>query len=302
MLYEDAGLVTLDSVKAQLKLNQVADADDDELVQQFIYEATGLVTQITGRIFTPYRETRTYDARGPHLGYRDSDPLPRLMADSCQTLNLGGDLLECITLTNGDNAVIASSQYALRPNRVYPKYMVELLPSASTMFTYVSDWQDAISVDAIWGYHEDYGRAWVDTLEDVPDLDASTMTINVSDVAGRDARYRVRFEVGDILRIEDEYLKVVVVTADDEQDTITVLRGQFGTTAAAHEAGVSIERFAVMRDIELACRALVVWLYRNKATQGDEIQFMGDDTKVVSGKIPSNVAQTLERYAWRPIG
>jgi hypothetical protein len=285
MLYEDAGLVTLDSVQAQLKLNQVVDADDDELVQQFIYEATGLITQVTGRIFTPYRETRTYDAR-----------------DLDQTLRLGGDLLELITLTNGNSAVITSSQYALRPNRVYPKYMVELLPSASTMFTYVSDWQDAISVEGIWGYHEDYGRAWVDTLEDVPDLDASTMTINVSDVAGRDARYRVRFEVGDILRIEDEYLRVVAVTPDDEQDTITVLRGQFGTTAAAHEAGVSIERFAVMRNIELACRALVVWLYRNKATQGDEIQFMGDDTKVVSGKVPTNVAQTLERYARRLVG
>ena len=282
-LYADAPLTTLDAVKAQVKLDTV-NAADDIVVERLIVAASDMITQFCARSFLPHRAARAFDALGDHV--------------TATTLDLDEDLLEVIALTNGDGAVLTAGQYVLR-GRAFPKWRVELLASAGAAWTYGTDWQEAVTLDGIWGYHEDYGQAWVDTLDAVQDggLGAGTATLTVGDADGRDARYRTRFAVGQLLRIDSEYLRVVAVTigATPDPDTLTVLRGVHGTTAAAHEAGASIASFAPMRNVEQACISLVAWLYRNKATAGDEIRFM-DGTQVITNKAPSNIRQTLDAY------
>lgn len=283
-LFADAPLTTLDAVKAQVKLTTV-DAADDRVVESLIVAASDMITQFCARSFLPHRAERAFDAVGDHV--------------TATTLDVDEDLLEVVTLTNGDSTVLSSSQYVLR-GRSFPKWRVELLASAGAAWTYGTDWQEAITLDGIWGYHEDYGQAWVDTLEAVPDggLTANASTFAVTAADGRDARYRTRFAVGQLLRIESEYLRVVAVTinTDPATDPLTVLRGVHGTTAAAHDAGTTIASFAPMRNVEQACISLVAWLYRNKATAGDEIRFM-DGTQVITNKAPSNIRQTLDAYA-----
>ena len=59
-----------------------------------------------------------------------------------------------------------------------------------------------------------------------------------------------RFQVGHLLRIEDEYLRVTAV--DRKTNTLTVLRGVQGTAAAAHAPGKTIETYTPplpMRDL-----------------------------------------------------
>lgn len=278
--YEDIALTTLDDVKDDFKISSL-DADDDARIMRLIFAASDIVQQHCQRSFVPYQATVTVDARGEHIDGR--------------LLFLDNDLLTLTTLTNGDSTTVTSAQYVLR-GQGYPKWAVELLPSTGLSWTYSTDWQNAISFTGIWGYHESWPNAWVSTLDTIQDaggLDNSTLTITVNDADGVNARYQTRFEVGMILQIESEYLKVVAV--DTAANTVTALRGQLGSTAAAHDNGTAISSYAPMRNIEKATRDLVKWLYRNQKSSGDEIQFM-DGTRVVTNKAPSNIMDTLNTY------
>jgi len=60
-----------------------------------------------------------------------------------------------------------------------------------------------------------------DTVQDDPLSDSAT-TLNVSDGGN--------FEVGETIKIEDEYLRITAINTN----TLTVIRGVYGTTAASH--------------------------------------------------------------------
>lgn len=283
MIYADAYLTTLDAVKLQLKLSGV-NTIDDALVETHIVSATDLITGFCNRSFVPYRETKLFDARGDRI------------VDHSRTLLVRDDLLAVHTLTNGDGTALVSSKYALSSG--YPKWSVELLPSTGLTWTYTTDWQNAISLVGTWGYHEDYSSAWVssgDAIKDTGGINASVQTISVTDADGKDARYRTRFQVGHLLKIEDEYLRVVAVTAGTT-NTLTVLRGQLGTTAAIHAKDTVIFSYAPMRNIEQACLSLTTWLYRYAPTAGAPIQVQYDGSKQIQSDLPKFIFDALKPY------
>ena len=272
-------LTNLVNVLAQMGGADESDPDDDANKVIWIAAASSVIQSQCGRSFEPYRETVLYDAiSGAAL---DFDP--------------GHWLLEMETLTNGDSTEITSSQYVLR-GRGYPKYQIELLTSTGVIWTYNDDPQEAISIDAIWGYHEDYANAWIDTGDTVQDdpLSSSATTLTVVDNDGLDGRYRTRFGAGMLIKIEDEYLRVQAVSTAAE--TLTVKRGVNGTTAAEHAQNTPIYSFAPMEDIEQACVLLVAWMERQPGSPGEVIQIMMNHTKVKSDAIPSFVNQVLGRY------
>lgn len=274
-----ADLVSLDAVKARLGTD-VVDAADDDLIRGLIRSASGMVTQYTKRVFVPVVATRAFDARGEHI--------------SSMALTIEQDLLEIVTLTNGNAVAIPSSAYVLRPSNRWPKNRIELLTSGNVMFEYVLDWQEAISIAGWWGYHNAWDQAWVDTLDTVQvDLTANATALTVSDADGRDDTWQTRFPIGSYLRIEDELLQVMA--ADTGTDILTVLRGRQGTTAAAHSIGESISRYAPMPDVAEAAAALVLWLYKNKDSLGDKIQFL-DGTTVLTNLAPGHIKDTLDSY------
>jgi len=282
-IYEDAYLTTMEAVREQLGADALTDADDDTLIWQFISAASAMVHQFCRRSFVPYVQTRYYDAQEPMI---DGD-----------LLRLDEDLLEATTVTNGDSTTVSTSDYVLRNRNIYPYWGIKLKESSSLTWTYSgSDYEDAISIAGIWGFHESYGTAWVDTgdtVQDASGINASVQTITVTDANGKDGRYRTRFEVGKLLKIDDEFIKVVAV--DTGAETLTVLRGALGSTAATHANGATIYSWAVQRNIEQAVISLVAWLYRNKSTAGDEIQFMSG-AKIITNKAPSNIRQVLNAY------
>jgi len=287
--YGDTDLVTLAAVNAQLLgTTPPINADDDAVLTRLIGAATDFMTEFCLRSFLPVRASRALDARGLHVD------------GAC--LNVGADLLEIVTLTNGDGTVITSGQYALLPRAGYPKYGIELLPSSSLVWTDDGvDWQGAITLDGLWGYHEAYDRAWVNTLDSVQDtggITAATTTIKVTDADGLDARYQTRFAVGQLLKVESEFLKVLAVVAA-ATNQLTVLRGANGTTAATHAKDTPLYSYAPMRNLEQICIALVAWLYRNKGSAGDQIQVLMEGTRIVSGEVPRLIMDVLEDYLRR---
>lgn len=275
-------LTTLTSVRRSMKAAGIdLSEDDDEFLKRAITQASGLIASHTRRVFVPYAQTRLYDAAGAHVGpyHLDTDE----------------DLLAITTLTNGDGTTIASSAYVLRPNNSSPKYRIQLKHSAGINFTWSTDWEAAISVSGIWGYHPDYANAWGTTGEVVPvsNLTNSATTLTQTDVDGLDSAGRVRFEVGMYLKIDSEVLKVT--STNTVNNTLQFLRAQLGTTAAAHTNPAIIYNYRPVPDIELLCIRLVVWLYQHRDVREGTIQLL-ESAITLSDNTLTDILAKLNAY------
>lgn len=274
-------LLTLDALKRMLSLN-TSDSTDDLVLRALIGVASDSVTQYTGRTFVPQWATRLYDAIGEHITSRK--------------LELDRDLLEVTALTNGDGTEISVGDYLLVPYNGYPKRAILLKSSSVATFSYSDAWEAAISVAGVWGYHDDWQNAWIDTLDSVNDtggVGAAATTITVADASGVDALGYPRFAVLQYLKCDDEVMQVMAV--DTEDDTLTVRRGQLGTEAAAHEEGEQLYRYAPQREVEQAALSLAAWLYRNRTNLGEKYQFL-NGTQLVVNEAPAHIRMALSAY------
>lgn len=232
----------------QQNITSNASDDDDDLLKRLITAASRQVTTLTQRVFTPVVMTRLHDWQD----YRVCD--------------LDADLLELTALTNGNGDTISTAHVLLLSANETPKWRLQLKRSSGVSFTYDDDPEQALEIEGVWGYHENYSSAWVDTLAVVPvgnlSSGATTMTTPAAD--GMDASGRTRFEVGGLYRIDEEYIKVVGITfgTDPAEDTLTIRRAQLGTVAAAHAAGAAVECWRVLEDVEWQTTRLVIWAYK----------------------------------------
>jgi hypothetical protein len=170
-------------------------------------------------------------------------------------LLLNDDLLTLQSLTNGDgssininNAIVLSSS------------AIRLIDG--TAFIYTDTPEDAVFVTGIWGYHPDWDSAWIDSGDTVQDnpLSAVATTITVNDVDAANVDGTPRFQVGQVLRIESEYVRVLAT--DDALNTLTVARGINGTTAASHNNATALEIYQPPTDVVNLCLRWALWLYK----------------------------------------
>jgi hypothetical protein len=193
----------------------------------------------TGHEFYPSIEARDYDTP------RDDE------------LYVHGDLCEVITLTNGDASTITAAEYKLWPYNTYPKASIRLLPLGTTFYNQgTANWDmAAISVDAIWACHPDYGRAWGagTTL---------TAAISTTTATSLSVTASTAFAAGNITRIDNE---LMLVTATGS-GTLTVTRGWNGSTAATHLNGAALTIWLYPPDIKRACLIQAARYYRRAET------------------------------------
>lgn len=274
-------LTTLQAVKRQVSIDSV-NTTDDLFLKICINIASRMVEGFTQRRFVPVWGTRTYDAVGDHIEDRE--------------LFLDHDLLELTTLVNGDGSSYDLADLSIYPPNASPKYSIRLRSSANGFVYANGDPLEALQVTGVWGFHSAYASAWVDTLDavkDVSGIDAIVTIITVDDADGEDARGLLRFGELGYYRIDDEVIQVTDI--DTSTETLTVRRGMRGTTAAPHALDAGIDAWAVEYDVEQACIALVLWLYRNRDTMGEKIQFM-NGTTIEKNIAPSYIRGILSRY------
>ena len=84
------------------------DAADDVVIDGLLDSASRFIDDETGRVFYPYVQIRYYD-----------------VPDS-RELCLDEDLLEVLTLVNGDGTTITTSDYHLVPKNIYPAYAIKI--------------------------------------------------------------------------------------------------------------------------------------------------------------------------------
>lgn len=276
MLLYTPDLVTLEVVKRHRKLT-AAQSSDDAMLIDMIHRASATFQSSIRRVGVPYYGVHTFDA----------------MSLYCRQYTLdvgkaGFDLLEIETLTNGDGATISGAGVALRTANMYPKWRVELKPSAGVTFTYNGDWQEAISLTGWWGYVPNYPTCWQDTGADVPAGDlsssATTMTFASEPVAAL-------IETLAYLKIDDEVLQATARSGA----VVTLKRAQLGTTAAAHTAGTAISAFQIEQDIADAVREMVVYAYKAKDRVGGSVKVY-EGGIVTIDDMDKLVAEAIQRH------
>lgn len=248
-------IATLYQLRRLLALD-AADTEDDDHLIAMLEAASTMMERIARRRFLPHIATLKHTL---HL-------------HNTSELLLRDDLLELTTLSNGDGSIIDSSDILLLPNiGNEPASIIRLINGQA--FSYEDTPHQAIEVTGIWGWHDQWGTAWLDSNDTVQDdpLSSSATSITITDADGTDAYGESpRFQVGQLLRIESEYMWVIAV--DTTANTLTVQRGANGSTAAEHAASSSIEVYQPPFDIEMLCLRWANWLYREPdARMSDDV-------------------------------
>lgn len=241
-------LVTLAQLKRYLGVS-TAITTDDALLTRLLIDAEQWAEQKAQRAMRPIIEARTFDYCDPQMLYFDDD------------------LLEVVSITNGDGVAVTLTDLFYAPRRLYPKYVIGFETGASSVWTYSTTPENAISVTAAWGYHDDWSHAWINSLDEVEDaagINASVTTVTVSNVDGSNIdNDSPRFSAGMLIKVESEWMEVTAAT-NSTTDSLTVKRGARGSTAAIHAKDTPIYVFSPARNVVHAIMLYCQWRYQQK--------------------------------------
>lgn len=261
--------ISLDALKAELGITVTT---KDAQLKRFIERASNFIEQRTGRVFIPETATRTFDAPMPNL--------PR------GALYLHDDLLSVTSITD-DQGALSAGDYFLYPLNRSPKRRIEL--NTSREFWYYDDTpQSAVVIVGQWGYCADYE----DTGATLGAAISSTTTLTFTASSG------TLLQTGWSLLIDSEQMFVTGISGN----TITVQRGNNGTTAATHLNGAAIYRYTPPAGIEETASLLAQTWYNWRKSGGEKSERIGDYavTYVDGQPIPLTVLAILDNEFAQP--
>lgn len=233
-------LATLHDLRQYLGLAAVDTTEDPRLVRA-LQAASAALERETGRRFSPQHETLLHHPA------------------AVDTLILRDDLLVLTSVTDA-SGIIPAEDIHLLPER--PPHSVLRLGNGRRFMTDPS-LGTGVAISGIWGWHDAWASAWLLSGDEVRNtsLSATSTQIQVFDADGADAeRQSPRFSVGSLLKIENEYLRVLEV--DSASNFLYAARGAGGTLPAAHSQGSTILVYQPPRDIRMIVTVWAAALYR----------------------------------------
>jgi len=265
------GYVTLAEFKSQHGGISSTNTADDGVINLILEAASREIeTQISGRTCYPRIETRRFDK-----------------PDKRQ-LDLDDDLLEVITLTNGDDSTLAATEYNLTPKNISPAYAIKLKAASTYYWTMDDDGniEDVIDVLGIWGYHDRYTqRAWLTGGTVNETLTASDLTITMSSGS--------LFAAGQIIRMESE---LCIISSVSEAAVTVLKRGDNGSTAAAHAQTTTVVYiWQPMTQVKQAVYEMATGAYGRRTGQN-----MADVSSIAAGGMVIT-PRDIPAWAWREI-
>ncbi len=231
-------IATLSELRQHLGFAATDSAEDARLLAA-LEAASRTMERATRRHFCPQRRTLAHDVQ----------PL------TPNEVFLRTDLLELLSVADAEGSIALEAVEVLRGGI--------LLRGDGLAFRYGDHPENAISITALWGYHPQWADAWEssgDSVQESP-LAADDATITVTDAAN--------FQVGHLLRIGDEYIRVLGV--DRPANVLTVARGVQGTSAAEHSSGTGIDLYQPPADVKQLCLQWACWLYQEPDRSPNEI-------------------------------
>lgn len=245
-------IATLDDLRRRLNLAETETDSDKDLLRR-VQEASHLIESLTQRRYCPQLLTRSVPLE---------PSVPRLLI-------LPADLLELHAVSDAGGSHDIENIQLLPDDRDAPASILRLAPSAAFRLDHSA--APAVTVVGIWGWHDRWTQAWRDSGDTIRDnaLSASAATISVADTAGEENDgFTPRFQVGHLLRIEAEYLRVTAI--DRQNHRLTVQRGVQGTAAASHRQESKIETYTPSLPIrDLTVRYAELMLKSNSLLPGE---------------------------------
>lgn len=229
-------IATLHDIRQHLNLADTDTSSDDNLLKA-LQQASHILESLTNRRYCPAIESRIASVDTNH-------PTELILPD---------DLLALSAVTNGDGSSISLADVQTVPNHADWSASVLYLINGES-FTYSESPINALSITGTWGWHDRWTQAWRDSSDTVQDnpLSNSATTLTVSDADGVDSDgFSPRFQVGHLLQIESEYLRVIAVNTTINQ--LTVQRGVNGTTASSHVQTTPIDTYQPVPAIHDLC-------------------------------------------------
>lgn len=213
------------------------DTADDAIVEFLLEAASRYIDDETGRVFYPFVQTRYFNV------------------PEGRELTLDEDLLEVLTLTNGDSTAMPANEYYYVPKNIYPAYGLKITNVSSYQWvsnTYGS-LENAVSVEAIWGFRQKYpSEGWKigGTLDGaIATTSATSATVDTGHTLA----------TGQIWRIGNE-----ILTGSVSTNTLTISRGENGSTAATHLDGVTVYYWNPERGAKNAVLEIANSAYRRR--------------------------------------
>ena len=216
---------------------------DDALLLAQIRATSRELDELARRFFFPLIDTREYDTPQDALG----------------DLRLDTDLLEVTTLTNGDGQTIASTKYKLYPLNYWPKFIIRPLPSQGTPWQLSSggDRSGAIGLASVWGYHRDYPNAW-------PSLTTLAAAITTTTATSTTAPTGFA-KIGQLIKVDSEYIYISGLSVGLTNDTLTIIRGVNGSTAATHLTIATVYVWEYGAELSNLCKIGAAAYYKLRA-------------------------------------
>lgn len=276
--------VTLEDVKGKINAKGT---NDDAMILSFIEGASRRIDIFCRRFFYPLQATFAFDWPGTVF-----------------ELEVKDDLLSVTTITNGDGNSIPPStngvtNYYLYPTNRFPKYKIALGWNSGKVWLFVGTPQQAISIAGIWGYPADriqgtWNFTTSATVQDPSGQSSSQTTLLVPTGTIR---------TGQTLYIGSEMELVQSIAGGSTNDTLTVLRGFAGTTAATHANGAAVNRVAYEPDIVKATYRLAAYYYRQKDSQVfDTLNIPMLGQVKIPWELPKDIQEDLAPFVKRRFG
>lgn len=223
----------------------ITDTADDALLLRALEAASRWIEGEVDRYFYTVTETRYYTAkRGSYL--------------------IVDDLLSVTTLKTDDDGdrtyenTWAATDYDLEPYQGFPKTKISITPTGDYTFPTVTK---GIEIAGIWGYGSGTTATPYETSNTTTNeaLDASETGVDVAD--------GTKIAVGQNILVESEQMYVQSISTN----TLTVIRGVNGTTAATHDTGKTVYIYQYPDQVREACILRASALWREKDAPGGMI-------------------------------
>lgn len=193
-------------------------------------------------------------------------------------LSLPHPLLEIDTITSDGQALTEGTNVYLEPLAEYPSRALRIgRDSGFSWWPYCSgSIYNTIVITGWWGvrtFYDELGFPQIDSLAANLTDSASSMTVADADGVDYDG-ITPRFSAGGLYRIGDELVEAT--DTDTTANTVSILRGRRGTSAAAHSSGDAVKVWNIEPEIRRICaRQTAYILARRGAFQTAEITDVG---------------------------
>lgn len=227
----------------------VAGTTYDAVLLRMASHASRLMDHAAGRRFYPELATRYFDGFGEAEMWL---PEPILAITSLSLSDDDGYSYSETPVEDTDFWCSDGEQYGRSPTQ-----LLVMAPNGSYAVFYSG--RRAVKIVGVYGWHRGYASAWEDSQDTIQaEISASTTSITVGNADGANQiGLTPRFEVGQLVRIDSEYLAVTAVNTST--NVLTVVRGCNGTTAASHAAATRVD---IWRADELARMATLIQAVR----------------------------------------